>query len=195
MFKLTRTEQIIIAVVFVVIVCLGYGIYVFEHRAERRAVELTPGDEKVEPDQPAGGESAGKLTVHISGEVELPGVYSFPVGTRIYQALAKAKVKSSGYVGHLNQAEPLFDGQKLDIPGQAQDKKNGSLNHSALKRIDLNTASFEELQTLPGIGPVYALRIIQYRREQAFKRIEEITNIKGIGLKTFADLRDKICVQ
>ncbi|MCK4595801.1 helix-hairpin-helix domain-containing protein [candidate division WOR-3 bacterium] len=62
--------------------------------------------------------------------------------------------------------------------------------------INLNTASKEELTLLPGIGPVYAERIIEYRKENGgFKNIDEITNVKGIGEKRFENLRDKIKIE
>ena len=72
-----------------------------------------------------------------------------------------------------------------------ENEKPGNENN----KININTASLEELITLPGIGEVYAKRIIDYRKEHKFKSISEIVKIKGIGDKTYQNLKDKIGVQ
>lgn len=86
----------------------------------------------------------------------------------------------------LNLAALLKDGQKITVPSQNEEQGKG-------ENVNINTASQEELETLPGIGPSLAQRIITYREENgAFADITELMNVSGIGEKLFAQLENKI---
>jgi len=199
MFKLTRSEQIAIAVLVFLLIIVNLGIYVIDQRRQGRAVELESNMRAAEPAQYNDLDSKRQLLVHISGEVELPGIYRFGVGSRVYQALNRAKVKPSGYVEHLNMAAYLIDGQKIDVPKKRSISGGGTTSVSSLatdsKKININTATAAELETLNGIGQEYARRIIEYRNNKHFATIEEIVRVKGIGLKLFQKIKDKICVE
>ena len=198
MLNLTRSEQIVIAVTFVALVAIGFAVHHLERSHQNQVSEFKSNIDRAQPVKSNENSTGKQLTVQITGEVENPGIFEYPAGTRVHQALAKAKVKDTGYIDHINQASMLTDGQRLHVP--LKKNRNTEENKFARKdgnqkRININQAGMQELEALPGIGPVYAQRIIDHRREKPFRNIEEITRVKGIGLKTFTDIKHKICVQ
>jgi competence protein ComEA len=135
------------------------------------------------------------LVVHVDGAVASPGVYALAPGSRVQDAVAQAGgLTNEAETASLNLAAALYDGQKIYVPkaGEPAPLAPSSGQDSI---IDLNTASLEELITLPGIGEDRANAIIAYRQEQGgFQSIEEIQNIEGIGPATFEKLKERIRV-
>lgn len=156
------------------------------------------------------------LVVHVIGAVPRPGLYEFAEGARIQDAVdAAGGLLSSANVDAINLAALLSDGQQLNIPyleGQATTEESTSLelpgssnnNESSTQEsslssdgelININTATLEELDSLPGIGPTIAQRIIDYRTENgAFSTIDEIMDVSGVGPATFDEIKDLITV-
>lgn len=153
---------------------------------------------------PAGEVASGDLFVDIQGGVEKPGVYKLSSDSRINDLLIAAGGLSieadRGWVAkNLNLAEKLSDGVKIYIPkkGKAQLRQGfaeqvGQVSGSSvIGRININTASKSELETLPGIGPAYAQRIIENR---PYVTIEDLLKVPGIGTKKFEKIKEKITV-
>jgi len=155
------------------------------------------------------------LYVYICGAVENPGVYSLREGSRIIDVLNMAGgALEDADLNLLNLAERIVDEQKIYIPkiGEEIDKtqiKVENRNDNALSiepkaagsdtvqnsLININTASSEQLQSLPGIGKTIAQNIIDYRNTNGpFQSINEIKNVPRIGEKTFEKIKDKITV-
>ena len=135
------------------------------------------------------------ICVDIDGAVNNSGVYELIEGSRVIDAINLAGgLKEKAVTHNLNKARKLVDGEKIYIyeEGDAEIDSDNILNGNKL--IDINTASIDSLMTLPGIGEVYAKRIIDYRNNKKFTSIEEIKNIQGIGDKTFEKLKDLISV-
>jgi competence protein ComEA len=148
------------------------------------------------------------ITVQVMGAVLRPGVYLFPEGSRVQDALAAAGgVSSEADLTSINLAEKLQDGQQLNIPGSGGAIRTESPGtgfrvlpsedtpEPSEDLIDINLAEVDELETLPGIGPTTAQRIVDYRDEHGpFTQIEDLMNVPGIGPATFDNIKDLITV-
>lgn len=135
--------------------------------------------------------------VYICGAVVRPGVYEVPEGSRIFQVLELAGgFTEDAAVTELNQAEPVHDGQMLRVltveeaaaeAAEAQETADG--------RVNINTASVEELMGLAGIGESKAQSIVAYREEHgAFSETEELMNITGIKAGVYEKIKNNIKV-
>lgn len=134
---------------------------------------------------PASSAGFDQIVVDVKGDVLTPGLVTLPAGSRVADAIAAAGgVIPSANVTSLNLAERLSDGQMIFV-GNTQ-----SLELSSDSRININLATETELDSLPGVGPVMAGRIIAWRESnQRFHSIEELQEVPGIGPKVFANLK------
>ncbi|MGD9568508.1 MAG: helix-hairpin-helix domain-containing protein [Sedimentibacter sp.] len=131
------------------------------------------------------------IYVDIDGAVNKPGVYELGNGDRVIDAINMAGgLNENAYTKNLNKARVLTDGEKIYI--LSLDEAENISEDSNL--ININTASINDLMSLPGIGEVYAERIIDYRNNKSFGSVEEIKNIEGIGDKTFEKIKDLITI-
>ena len=141
------------------------------------------------------------VIVYITGAVPRPGVYALPKNARVQDAISAAGgFLAEAEKSQINLAALLEDGEKLDIP-----YIEGALPFLATpgptvvavttELININIASLEELDTLPGIGPSLAQRIVDYREQNGpFINAEDIINVPGIGAGNFERFRDTITV-
>lgn len=147
------------------------------------------------------------LIVDVAGAVPRPGVYEFAEGARVKDAVqAAGGLLAEADKSSINLAAPLEDGQRLDIPyfsgfEPTQPPFNFSSNSSGngsggvTQLVDINIATADELETLPGIGPSLAQAIIDYRNEFGpFFAIEDILFVDGIGPDTFEAIKELITV-
>lgn len=141
------------------------------------------------------------VIVHITGAVPRPGVYALPQGARIQDAVSAA----GGFLAEaekegINLAALLEDGEQLEIPyiegaSPVLTTPVPEVITSTTELIDINTASSAELESLPGIGPTTAGKIIAYREQNGpFVRKEDIINVSGIGPGTYERIKDLITV-
>ena len=148
------------------------------------------------------------LVVHVSGAVTQPGVYELERGSRVQDAIqAAGGITLDGDTQALNLAAPLEDGALVYVPlqieaqpmmmtpGAAIPSQAGNPAPAPGGLININTASQSELESLPGIGPVLAQRIIEYRQSHGpFSNAEEIMDVSGIGPGIFKKIKDLITV-
>lgn len=146
------------------------------------------------------------IEVSVVGAVLRPGLYLFADGSRIQDAITAAGgLTTDANVGGINLAAKLQDGQQLVIPGgggvpaAAQPTARFTVlgttaaPGSTTELININTATAQELEALPGIGPTLAQRIVDYRTAHGpFQRIEDIMNVPGIGPATFDEIQNLI---
>ena len=158
----------------------------------------------------------------MTGAVRSPGVYYLSTDARVHEAIEKAGGKTDRADLHsLNLAAKVRDGEQIYVPevrevpdaGQARPVSSAAKNFTSPSsaaspqpsvkrsassdgaRININTATSQELQTIRGIGPTMARRIIEYRQTSGgFSTVDDLTNVKGIGEKTLEKLRDSIAV-
>ncbi|MEG0215936.1 MAG: helix-hairpin-helix domain-containing protein, partial [Hungatella sp.] len=137
--------------------------------------------------------------VHICGEVVSPGVYEIEAGSRVFQVVERAGgFTGEAANGYLNLAEMIRDGMKIAVPSVTELEKNAVYGESAgdeAKKVNLNTATKEELMTLKGVGEAKAEDILRYREDHGgFQSIEEIMEISGIKDAAFQKIKDDIIV-
>lgn len=133
------------------------------------------------------------ITIDISGQVNQPGLYSLPVNSRVNDAVQLAQgLLPNADTSQINLAAILRDGEKVFVPSLSSGE-NCSGTSSSEGKIDLNHATLEEIDTLPGIGPQKAQQIIDYRESYGFfTRVEDLLYISGIGQSIIDEIRDKV---
>ncbi len=134
------------------------------------------------------------IVVDVGGAVWKPGVYTLPEGSRAAAVLDLAMPRPDADIDRVNRARVLHDGQKLVVP--VRPDAGGSFSYEGEARVDINSATAEQIQTLPSIGPARAADIVSYReRRGPFSSVEELADIPGIGEATVERLRDRIVIR
>lgn len=140
-----------------------------------------------------------QVVVDVAGLVRKPGVVELPAGSRVIDAIKSAGgVRGRGDTTGLNLAQVLTDGQQVLVSGpvRAPAGQSGSTGTGAGPAlVNINTGSLDELDALPGIGPVLAQAILDWRTQNGgFTAVEQLTEVSGIGDATFADLQALVTV-
>jgi competence protein ComEA len=145
------------------------------------------------------GAGGGRVVVHVAGAVREPGVYRLPSNARVDDAVARAGgATRRADLGGLNLAAELEDGRQVLVPERARRGGGGAAvappaEPAEGQPLNLNTATLEQLDTLSGIGPTTAQKILDFREEKGgFSSVEELGEISGIGDKRLATLREEV---
>lgn len=141
---------------------------------------------------PARAHAAGRLVVDVAGAVRRPGLYRLAPGSRVADAIAAAGgTTRRAEVDAVNLAAPLADGLQVVVPRRgAGGGAAGGGPPSPAAPLDLNSATAEQLDALPGIGPSTAQKIVDYRQAHgAFHSLEELDAVPGIGAGRIAQLK------
>lgn len=145
-------------------------------------------------------EKVSTIKIHIVGEVKKPGIYEIEVGSRIDDLITKADgCTENADLNKINLAYEVSDGEKIYIPSIFDEENEynvSSDNENTNKKININKASVEELQTINGIGAALANRIVNYRKENGrFSSVEDLKNVSGIGDKKYESIKEYIVVK
>jgi competence protein ComEA len=134
------------------------------------------------------------LIIDVEGKVKHPGIVTLPRGSRVHDAIAKAGGVGAGAdTSTVNLARILVDGEQIVVGTPAAAPATAGGGAVIGGRVSLSSATAEQLDELPGIGPVTADAIIAHRTAHGgFQRVEDLLDVKGIGDKTLADLRDLV---
>jgi len=189
----------------ILLVIAGIGMNFKDSFWEKAEVKLTSKNISIAPTVDIQVNS--KVMIDVGGEVIKPGVYELNNGDRVNDALVaagglSAKADRDWVEKNLNKAEKLVDGQKIYIPNQVESEKLKVESKNILgssttetKIVRLNTATLEQLDTLSGVGPSIAQKIIDYRTANGgFKNVEELKLVSGIGDKLFEKIKDDVAL-
>lgn len=171
----------------ILVIIIGAGLIIYSLNKNKDDIKTSKNEEEI--------------TIDIEGAIKNPGVYKLKNGNIIQDAINIAgglneNVDANLLAKEINRAEILKNNQKIFIPFRTQISQEVAAAETSQNstKINLNTASLEQLDSLPGIGPVYAQRIIDYRKKKSFVSIEEIMEIQGIGEKTFEKIKELISI-
>ena len=202
-FLLSNKEKIIKVTAIIVLVVVAFFAFVVgddDDENEQMLID-TQQQQLITGEEEANESTLDKIIVDVAGAVNSPKVVELPADSRVADAIAAAGgLTKDADTSQINQAAFLNDGEKIYIPEVGEDDSAASgLNTSSIafkaSKIDINTATSEELQTLSGVGPATAEKIISYRSDVGyFKDINELKNVEGIGDKTFDKLKDYIMI-
>jgi competence protein ComEA len=145
----------------------------------------------------AGSSEEPSLTVHVAGWVTNPGLVEVSEGARVADAVnAAGGLRPGADTSGVNLAAPVTDGEQILIPGPSNDVAGErSTGVSGDGIVHINRATAAELETLPGVGPVLAERIISHREEHGpFQMVEDLLDVSGIGEAKLAAIRDLVKV-
>jgi competence protein ComEA len=152
------------------------------------------------------GDVASTVLVHVAGAVSRPGVYELAAGSRVADAVAVAGgATTDADPNALNLAAPLVDGDRIEVPvigaappgpggaGHSHASAAGSSSASGSGPVDLNEATTDELDQLPGIGPATANAIVEYREQNGpFATVDDLLDVPGIGPAKLDAVRDAV---
>ncbi len=191
---LSRSQVVVYGAVAVALLLVGARAI----RAEGSGAP--PARSPVQGGPPAGGLSlsgnGGDIVVDVVGAVRQPGVYRLPAGARVVDAIGRAGGPAAGaLLEAVNRAARLTDGQQVAVPergaGEAATSATGAAAESG--PIGLGTATVEQLDTIDGIGPVTAQKIVEYRDEHGgLASVDQLDEVSGIGPATMESLRARL---
>lgn len=188
--QVSRGRALAYAAAILVILAVG-GRFVLGPDAGTRPGAALAAQLEVEP------APARKLVVHVVGEVRRPGLYELEEGSRVAAAVELAGgPKPKAALELLNLAAPVGDGQQIVVPARQEGAEQALPSGGARAAggpVRLNSASLAELDTLPGVGPVTAQKILDYREKHGgFRALDELDAIPGIGPARLEQLKEVV---
>ena len=211
MSNLNKTQKIILIVIAITIAAI-VGYYIYGRNFENNNIT---NDEEILVNETKDIQE-GQIIVHITGAVKNEGIVNLNENSRISDAInAAGGLTDDADMSKINLAQILEDGIKIKIPSindKSEEAEEGAENEQIVeilpesttsinsgassKIININKASQTELETLPGIGPSTALKIIDYRNENGkFSNIEDLKKVSGIGDSKFENIKNLISVK
>ena len=204
---MAQLNKKIIAVAIAVVFCLLAAFWPHEREADALKIEQQAVN--------TASEKEAKITVYVSGAVANPGLHEIAPGSRAVEAIAAAGgMTEEANKDKVNLAKICKDGMQVNVPrlsakelrrlteantpmsgAEVTEQDNAFYNAAQVSetaltgKVHLNTATAEELETLPGVGAVTAQRIVEYRSVHGFARIEDLMNVKGIGQAKFKKMQ------
>ena len=192
-------KQIIQIGAAVLIIIVAIAVYAAGHSDQKDDIDIAQNNNEAQVVSQS--EEPEEVIIDICGAVNDSKVVTLPAGARVEDAIkAAGGITDEADLSGITRAAVLTDGEKIYIPTADEVERGIELpsaegNISSDGSININEATAEELETLNGIGPVTAEKIIQYRTEYGkFEKKEDLMEVNGIGEKTYAQIKDKIRV-
>ncbi len=213
MYSLNIKQKKIIVIVGIIVLVLII-IYFYNSRLETPQLEddILIEENQTNSNLSSKNEEKDLIIIHITGAIKIPGIVKLEEGARIEDAINKAGgLTEDADISRVNLAYVLEDGVKIKIPSNSdigdlgeniiingsgdnilEDFENSSDNNI----LNINKATEQELEDLPGIGPSLASKIIEYRNKNGkFSSVEDIKNVNGIGESKYENIKEKLCVK
>jgi competence protein ComEA len=192
-----RTGFLAMIGIAAVLAVAALGVVAFVELSPKGQVEVVSGP--VESGPARSGPSAQMLVVQVAGAVVRPGVFSLPVGSRVADAIRAAggyspDVDPRQAETKLNLAAKLQDAESIAVPRLGETSGTAPAQADTSGPVDLNTATPEQLDALPGIGPATATKIIASRDEKQFVSVDDLVTRKLVTAATLAKFRDQVTV-
>lgn len=200
-------KNIIIYILIIILIVVVYYLYTKKEEYVENTNTIAIYEENKESKETA--QENKKIVIYITGAVKKEGIYEISENSRIADSIEIAGgLEENANIENMNLAYVLEDGMKIHIPSinenmnEIQDntneyitKENGDTQtvKNINEKVNINTATQTELETLPGIGPSIALKIIDYRKENGkFNTIEDIKKVNGIGENKYSKIKELI---
>ena len=218
MYNFSKKQKIILGIILAIIVgFICYYVYAKEE-VDTSSLDLESNIEVQEETKEKQEFSDDRILVHISGAVNKEGIVELKIDSRISDAIDKAEgVREDASIEDINLAYKLEDGMKIHIPTKqekeeskskeieqvttesgvvtVQEKTAEEVNTKNVK-VNINTATQTQLESLPGIGPSTAIKILEYRKEKGrFTKIEDLKEVSGIGDAKFNKVKELISIK
>ena len=207
MIDFIKDKKLVICAIFIMII--GVGMYIYKSNSDPITIEDTRESIEMQETEDKNEKTAENvIIVHVAGAVKKPGIVKLKEGSRVEDAVNEAGgLEDNADISNINLAYILEDGIKIKIP--TLDEKELSDNSYIIEdigdkvenskskkdKININTASESELETLEGIGASLAEKIVEYREKNGkFKNIEDIKNVTGIGDSKFEVIKNNLNV-
>jgi competence protein ComEA len=204
--EISRAQLVAYAAVAVLVVALGVRFMQRQRPASAAAGAAPAGASASGSDGRSTGAvrierpPAAAATVHVAGAVRRPGVYRLPAGARVEDAVRRAGgARPRGDVNAINLAAKVVDGQQVVVPSRGgagaavSAAAAGGAGAAPGAPVSLNSATAEQLDTLDGVGPATARKIIEWRSQHGgFRSVADLGQVPGIGPKKLAALRGKV---
>lgn len=207
-------KKTIIYIIIIICITVGYYLYTKKEQNVENYNELLNFEENIQSQENVEKQKLDekeKIIIYITGAVKNEGIYELEEGSRIADSIEIAGgLTQEAQIENMNLAYVLTDGIKIHIPTKSEninevqddtnlyitkENTNTEDTKNTSKKININNATQTELETLPGIGPSIALKIIDYRKENGkFIKIEDIKNVSGIGENKYLKIKDLIKV-
>lgn len=208
MYNITNREKLLSGVILILVLVISGTFYMSNKNSSEIVLseDIISADEKIIEEQSVEPQKSEctDIVVYICGCVNNPGVYSIGQDMRVNDlVLLAGGFGADADLSSVNLAKKLFDEDKVYIPKKGEKieetqaiVQSQSVNTPKSNKININTATLSELDTLPGVGPAYAQNIIDYRNTNGnFKTTDEIKNVSGIGDKRYESIKDLITVR
>ena len=210
--EILNKKQKIIVTIIAILMVLFIGFYIIDKTNNEKFEYLEIEENEILSnniiDENNTYEEGKIIVVHITGAIKNEGIVKAKDGARISEIIDLAGgTTAEADLSKINLAYIVKDGQKIYVPN-VKDGEIENITESAGEnviddkiektqgKVDVNTANQTELETLNGIGPSTALKIINYRKENGdFERIEDIKNVPGIGETKFESIKESICIK
>ena len=188
-FNLNPEQKRGLVIIFALTIGLG-GFYFFNSRPSAQPVLIQ--EVLADTSQESLASNSAQLIINVAGKVSNPGVYQLPQGSRVVDAIEAAGMQLKGVdISDINLARVLVDGEQILVGGlKLSNGKAATKKITVDSPLDINRATLTQLDTLPGIGPVTAQRIIAYRSKVGrINSLDELKKISGLGGMKFEEIK------